>query len=143
MYLWNVQLVHILIYRGENLFASAIERHLYMCFFCVSPVIKTLTFALWYRLHWLKMAFVSVISIFKHLSKSISIFLILLLPFMRILPLFLITFSNTQPAAVLLLSSSNIWQWSMPKQNSRFFSFFCCDIQIDVWLSLIEIFNWW
>ena len=116
---------------------------IYVCFICVSPVIKTLTFALWYRLYWFKMVFVSVISIFKHLSKSISVFLILLLPFMRILPLFLITFFNTQPVAVLLLSSPNIWQWSMPKENSHFFSFFCLDIQIDVWLFLIEIFNWW
>ena len=40
---------------------------IYVCFICVSPVIKILTFALWYRLYWFKMVFVSVISIFKHL----------------------------------------------------------------------------
>ena len=75
------------------------------------------------------MVLISVISIFKYLSKSSSIFLILLLSFMGISSLFFLLFFNTQPVVVVLLSSSNIWQRSLQKQAARFLPFF-------IWISL-------
>ena len=96
-----------------------------VCFICVNSLIKPSTFDLWCRLYWFKMALISVISIFKHLPKSSSIFLIL------------------SYLSYLIDKFLKYLVAIFKEENCLLFTIFCLYIYVVVRPFLFETLNWW